>query len=295
MSPQVEAVNFHVWQPCNMRCAFCFGRFRDVRRQVLPEGHLAPGDAAAVVALLAEAGFEKITFSGGEPFLCPWLPDLVRVAKQLGMATAVVTNGSLLTEELLGRLEGSLDWIALSVDSLDPEALRDTGRITGGSPLSAEDYLARGRAIRGHGILLKINTVVTSANWDADLREFILQLQPLRWKVMQVLPIEGQNSGAVKRLLIDDERFDRFVSRHRHVELFSIVLVAERNDDMIASYAMVDPAGRFFDNTLGRYTYSDSILACGVSEAMKQINISRDKFLSRGGRYDWRHQYRTIS
>jgi radical S-adenosyl methionine domain-containing protein 2 len=95
MSPQVEAVNFHVWQPCNMRCAFCFGRFRDVRRQLLPEGHLAPDDAAAVVALLAAAGFEKITFSGGEPFLCPWLPELVRIAKRGGMTTAVVTNGSL--------------------------------------------------------------------------------------------------------------------------------------------------------------------------------------------------------
>ncbi|HEY3194451.1 MAG TPA: viperin family antiviral radical SAM protein [Candidatus Dormibacteraeota bacterium] len=295
MSLQIEAVNFHVWQPCNMRCAFCFGRFRDVRRQVLPEGHLARGDAAAVVALLAEAGFKKITFSGGEPFLCPWLPELVRVAKQRGMATAVVTNGSLLTDELLARLEGALDWIALSVDSIDPEALRDTGRITARDPLSTEDYLARGRAIRRHGIRLKINTVVTSANWHADLSEFILLLQPLRWKVMQVLPIEGQNSGAVNRLLIDAEQFDQFVARHRHVELSNIALVAERNEDMIGSYAMVDPAGRFFDNTRGSYTYSDSILACGVSAAIQQIDISRDKFLGRGGQYDWQVQHQTSS
>lgn len=295
MPAQVEAVNFHVWQPCNMRCAFCFGRFRDVRRQVLPEGHLAESDAAKVVALLAEAGFEKITFSGGEPFLCPWLPKLVQVAKQAGMATAVVTNGSLLTEELLGRLEGSLDWIALSVNSLDPEALRATGRITGSKPLSAQDYLARGRAIRTHGIRLKINTVVTGANCHADLSEFILLLQPFRWKVMQVLPVDGQNSGAVNRLLIDVEQFDQFVSRHRHVELSGIALVAERNDDMVGSYAMVDPAGRFFDNTRGCYTYSDSILACGVSEAIRQISINRSKFLSRGGRYEWQPQRQASS
>jgi radical S-adenosyl methionine domain-containing protein 2 len=290
VSPQVEAVNFHVWQPCNMRCAFCFGSFRDVRRQVLPDGHLSRRDATAVVALLAAAGFEKVTFSGGEPFLCPWLPELVQVAKQRGMATAVVTNGSLLTDDLLARLQGSLDWMAVSIDSIDAEALRATGRITAGQPLSEEDYLACGRTVRRFGIRLKINTVVTRANWHEDLSELILMLQPLRWKVMQVLPSEGQNFGAVHQLVISDEQFEAFVARHRHIESSGIALVAEHNDDMIGSYAMVDPAGRFFDNTRGSYTYSDSILACGVPAALQQIDINRQKFLNRGGRYNWQYQ-----
>jgi organic radical activating enzyme len=43
----------------------------------------------------AESGLGKITFAGGEPTLCPWLHDLIAIAKKTGMVTMLVTNGSL--------------------------------------------------------------------------------------------------------------------------------------------------------------------------------------------------------
>ena len=36
----IPSVNFHFWQPCNMRCGFCFAQFLDVRDSILPKGHL---------------------------------------------------------------------------------------------------------------------------------------------------------------------------------------------------------------------------------------------------------------
>ena len=30
------SVNFHLWEPCNMRCRFCFATFQDVKQTVLP-------------------------------------------------------------------------------------------------------------------------------------------------------------------------------------------------------------------------------------------------------------------
>lgn len=175
----VETVNFHVWQPCNMRCSFCFARFRDVRSGVLPEGHLTQGQALTVVALLAEAGFQKITFAGGEPFLCPWLLDLIARAKNDGMTTSVVTNGSLLTSDVLSRLPGLLDWLVMSIDSADPGTLRRTGRVTASRPLSAFEYVALCRGATRNNIRLKINTVVTQENWHEDLTTFILAARPL--------------------------------------------------------------------------------------------------------------------
>ena len=73
-APLPPSVNFHLWEPCNMRCRFCFATFQDVRQSVLPKGHLPREDALRVTEALAEH-FEKITFAGGEPLLCPWLPD----------------------------------------------------------------------------------------------------------------------------------------------------------------------------------------------------------------------------
>lgn len=288
-SPQVpvETVNFHLWQPCNMSCLFCFATFRDVRRTVLPQGHLDRRDAERVVRLLAEAGFSKITFAGGEPLLCPWLPDLVELACDLGVTTALVTNGSLLDEAMLDRLAGTLEWITVSIDSLRPRTLRSLGRATAGRVMDEAGYLALCRRIRERGFRLKVNTVVTSRNWREDLSGFIVAAGPERWKVFQVLPVEGQNSRKVDPLLITPEQFESFISRHLHVELAGIALIPEDNDAMTGSYAMVDPAGRFFDAVEpGGYRYSEPILRVGVHRALSQVTVSRAKFLARGGLYE---------
>jgi len=283
----VESVNFHLWQPCNMRCAFCFGRFDDVRSHVLPRGHLPRAQAIEVVARLGTAGFQKINFAGGEPFLCPWLGDLIEVARQAGMTTSVVTNGTLLSEHLLSRVSGLLDWLVVSVDSVEPATLRATGRWTPRLASAPLDYEALCDRVVSHGIRLKINTVVHRVNWREDLSRFIVAVRPIRWKVMQVLRIASQNAASVGPLLITEQEFDSFVARHRGVQSHGVTLIVERNEDMIGSYAMVDPAGRFIDNTQGTYRYSDPILACGVETAIRQVSISREKFLARGGAYDW--------
>ena len=78
ISTQIPSVNCHLWKPCNMRCRFCFASFQDVGQDDLPEGHLPRNERLAVVEALATAGFDKMNFVGGEPILCPWLPDLIR-------------------------------------------------------------------------------------------------------------------------------------------------------------------------------------------------------------------------
>ncbi|MBI4821777.1 MAG: 4Fe-4S cluster-binding domain-containing protein [Deltaproteobacteria bacterium] len=79
-----------------MRCKGCFAVFQDVKSTVLPRGHLRREEALRVVERLA-AAFDKITFVGGEPTLCPWLPELVSLAKRRARTTMIVTNGSRLT------------------------------------------------------------------------------------------------------------------------------------------------------------------------------------------------------
>jgi len=269
-----------------MRCRFCFAGFKDIRT-ILPEGHLTRQEALIVVTLLADAGFQKITFAGGEPLLCPWLPDLVRTAKTEGMTTSIVTNASLLTDEILLQLRPHLDWLALSIDSLNQRTLETIGRTTAGRALPADRYIDRCHQIVAAGIRLKVNTVVTRANWLEDLSEFIVLVRPLRWKIMQALPIHDQNSGAIDALLVTPAQFYSFIDRHRHVGAHGVTLVPESNDDMTGSYAMIDPAGRFYDNVNGTYTYSGPILVLGVHRAIAEVRINAQKFLARGGRYDW--------
>ena len=56
---EMPSVNFHLWEPCNMQCGFCFATFQDVKQTILPKGHLEREDCVAVVERLAAAGFQK--------------------------------------------------------------------------------------------------------------------------------------------------------------------------------------------------------------------------------------------
>ena len=68
----------------------------------------------------------------------------------------------------------------------------------------------------------------------------------------QVLPIEGQNDGSVDSLLISTAEFEGWVERHRAAlarlaaggGTEAVQLVAESNEAMQGSYAMLDATGR---------------------------------------------------
>ncbi len=289
LSPIVPSVNFHLWQPCNMQCDFCFAPFLDVMREMkIPKGHLPERDCMAVVEQVADIGYKKMNFVGGEPTLCPWLSDLIVLAKERGMVTSIVTNGSRITGKWLDNLNGSLDWIGLSIDTVDPEKSIRIGRaIAGRIPITQENYLDIIGEIKRHKIRLKINTVVNSVNCEEDLTSFIQLAKPERWKLFQVLQVKGQNDAHIAKFEISTEQFEAYVQRNHTVESHGITVVPENNEAMTESYVMIDPAGRFFDNTQGFYRYSESILKIGVAEALKQVSIDPDRFRKRGGEYDW--------
>ena len=288
-SSKVPSVNFHLWEPCNMRCGFCFATFQDVKREMnLPKGHLPQEDCISVIDQIAEFGFEKINFAGGEPTLCPWLPDLIARAKEHGMTTSIVTNGSRITDQWLDALNGNLDWVGLSIDTIDQEKLIDLGRAEGGKiPITETEYLDIIRAIKQHGIRLKINTVVTSITSQEDFTAFIRLAKPERWKLLQALAVKGQNDASIADFIVTTEEFEAYVQRNRIVEDDGISVIPESNTAMTESYVMIDPAGRFFDNAQGAYRYSTPILESGVETALKQVSIDTERFRQRGGRYDW--------
>ena len=273
-----------------MRCGFCFANFDDIGDEILPHGHLGREDTLALVEALARAGFQKINFAGGEPTLCRWLPDLIILAKEMGLTTSVVTNGSRVTQEWLDRLSGCLDWVALSVDSVNSDTLNGIGRTTTSGPMSERDYLNAIDILRQQDVRIKMNTVVSRSNLKEDLADFIVVARPERWKLLQVLPVKGQNDSVIDQFVISPEEFALYVETNRRTEAHGIKVVPENNDQMTGSYVMIDPAGRFFDNVSGIHNYSRPILEVGVDEAFADVSADPWKFRSRGGLYDWQRE-----
>ena len=285
IASEVTTVNYHLWKPCNMTCGFCFATFLDLPTQGAI--YLPQDDSTRLITRIAEAGFRKINFAGGEPSLCPWLPKLIRHAKSLGLTTSMVTNGSRIAEAWLDSLAGSLNILAISIDSVDSESQRKIGRLVKGkSPMTEADYLSIGESAKARGIRLEVNTVVNRHNVAEDFRAFIWAIGPERWKIFQVLPVAGQNNLRIDEFAITRDEFDLYVDRNRSVEGDGIRVVPENNEAMTGSYLMIDPMGRLFDNTKGEHTYSSPILTVGVKEALAEIEVFPERFIARGGLYD---------
>ncbi len=56
---------------------------------------------------------------------------------------------------------------------------------------------------------------------------------------------------------------------------------------MELSYALVDPLGRFYSSDGTGHKYGPGILEVGVEKAWEPISFREDRFLARGGIYDW--------
>lgn len=120
------------------------------------------------------------------------------------------------------------------------------------------------------------------------MSEHIEALNPCRWKVFQVLRLEGENSGPgakrdVTDYLISTEQFADFVARHRQTG----VLVPESNETMQNSYLILDEKMRFLNCTLGAKTPSPSILDVPVEVALRSAGFDAAMFRKRDGEYDW--------
>lgn len=282
----IPSVNYHLWEPCNMRCKFCFAPFYDAKK-LLPKGHLPKDQSLELVRELSLFGFKKITFAGGEPTLCPWISDLILEAKNCGMATMIVTNGTRLTESFLKQNKGILDWIILSIDSVIDEININSGRaLTGKKAISKQAYKELIDLIKHKGYRLKINTVVHQMNYQESMLELIDYAQPERWKVFQVLPIKGENDLHITDFMIGDEMFTHFIAQHQQKKNDGI-LISENNNEMKDSYVMIDPAGRFYNNKNGMQEYSTPVLETGLITAYQSMNYNYQNFINRGGLYNW--------
>ena len=284
--PEIPALNFHLIKQCNMRCKFCFATFNDIPASIIQKGYLKREDTQLLLKQLKSYGFTKINFAGGEPLIHPHIIDHINYAKSVGFVTSIVTNGSKLDEIFLERVSGNLDYVGVSIDSLNEHTNLLSGRAHAGTlPITLENYAKLCRAVKKHGIGLKVNTVVNVLNKDENMSRFINEANPIRWKLFQMLPVAGQNDVYSGKLAVNDEDYLRFVERHIQTCNPGLEIIPENNELMTGSYVMIDPCGRFFDNTHGRHTYSDPILGIGVGKAASQVNRSLGRYLQRKGDY----------
>jgi len=96
---------------CNYRCPYCHNSelFTGKPAEIMTEDEF-------IAFLASRKGLlDGVCVSGGEPTLCPTLPNLLRQIKELGFAVKLDTNGSRpeTVKALVG--EGLVDYIAMDI------------------------------------------------------------------------------------------------------------------------------------------------------------------------------------
>lgn len=280
------SVNYFPSRRCNMSCKFCFHTAKT--SSVLPLDEAKRG-----LELLADAGMEKLNVAGGEPFLNPtFLGSILRFAKHtLGVSTSVISNGSLVAKTWLEKHANDVDIFGISCDSFDPSTNVALGRVAPG--LSPDDHLAQVNRVADwchqFEVSFKLNTVVTSLNHREDMNNHIAVLDPFRWKVFQCLVLEGENAGLnddlrdATDLVIPDAHFTAFLDRHSA----QLALVPESNDEMQASYLLLDEHMRWLDCSRGAKVPRPVSILDDPSEVYDHAGFDYDMFLQRGGVYKW--------
>jgi radical S-adenosyl methionine domain-containing protein 2 len=290
------AINYHFTRKCNYSCKFCFHTKKTSFMLPIPK-------QIELLRILKDAGAEKINFAGGEPFLFPEeLGELVKASKEMGFdSVSIISNGKLIKESWLDKYGKWLDILGVSCDTADPNINFNHGRITAGSykPIDEKkNFLKIAKMCKDRNILFKVNTVVTSLNKHEDMSNIINELNPIRWKIFQVLDMQGENyfdnqpeKNMIKDLLITEEDFNKYLDRNRKGLVNKEVLVPESNELMRSSYLLVDEFGRFLDTSTGGKLPTRGILEIGLVEALNELNSSsgkgfdKDSFYKRGGYY----------
>lgn len=115
---------FHVTDRCNFHCVGCYS-YVDGRNC---KKDLALEQICRELDELAENGLEVIVFSGGEPFLREDIDQICKYAKDLGMYTKIITNGTMPHDRYKKALP-YIDRISVSVDGYNERVsfIRDEG------------------------------------------------------------------------------------------------------------------------------------------------------------------------
>jgi MoaA/NifB/PqqE/SkfB family radical SAM enzyme len=141
---------------CNEKCLHCYAESGPT-----VESALDRATCEAIIDDAAKLGFRRIQFTGGDPLLCSFLPDLVARAKDFEVRE-IYTNGLALTDELLAKLAPHNPSFAFSYYSHDPD-IHDAITRTPGSHRRTRAAIARVVAL---GLPVRAAMVVLNDNVD---------------------------------------------------------------------------------------------------------------------------------
>lgn len=236
---------------CNLRCSYCV--LEDAPQQLKAELDLE-AKKALVTHLYEKLHFRRLTLSGGEvvifgkypPQECIELFHHIRNFKshdpQKNLAIELYTNGTYLNKEVVSAMQGVVDIVAITIDSIDNNFLTNIGRNFGRYTNYYDNAIKGCSALSKAGIEIKLHSVISTKNHESlpsQVNTIINSLEeagviPSCWKFYQYMSYDAPEKD--KAHAITSDIYQTFKERtQENLHTKSLHLHFKDNPEMNAS------------------------------------------------------------
>lgn len=215
----LKAITLDVTGKCNLKCQHCVSFDKSQYEDLTTE------EIFSLLEQMAELGCQHLALAGGEPFCRPDLIDILQRAESLRIFTAILTNGTLLTPEIIRELAqlSNLAYIRVSMDSADSERLAQIRGQENILEMIEESIWA----LKSAHIPVGLNATIFPHNLDqiALLAKFARKEE-----VDFIRFVPGVQVGRAENLTISQEFYREL--------LHQVLKVMKENTDVLKQYAL---------------------------------------------------------
>lgn len=213
-------VCWNITSKCNKNCVYCFK---------FSKNDLTFQQNVKILNKLKDLNVNRISWTGGEPFLYSNLKELLKISKEYNILNYVNTNASLLNENNLKENLQNIDRLIISLDFVDDELNTING--------IGENYFQHVKKILKlvkeikYDIEIQINTVVFSKNIQLidDVYNEICKYEIDYWKIIKFFPIRGKALYEKEKLNITDDQFEELFSKYENKKQNFKIIMQDSN------------------------------------------------------------------
>ncbi len=265
-------VTWMITNRCNYNCEFCFRFFE--RKE------LDYKTAVKITDKLAAAGLRKISWAGGEPLLWPRMMDLIDYTHQHSIDTMLISNGELITQDMIARFKENLDWLNLPLDGSSPEMSNAMTRKEGHFQRVIKIF----DQLKDSGVKLKINTVASKINIDdiVNMVPLIKRFNIKRWKIFQFYPVRGDAVDSADKFSLSPKRFEQVRKTVTDmIDSQDCMVVFENNEQLEESYFALTPDGLVYVSHKGKDIFIGDLKTDDVNDIWNHPSLNKDKYWER--------------
>lgn len=196
---------------CNLSCRFCYAGCRCKSADAPAAGRAFSRSAAGRIrahemstvevkkvlsVIRYDAEVPSVSWTGGEPLIREDLVDLTRYASQIGLRVNLITNATLLSEQLVARLaDAGLKSAQVSLEGPNAAVHDSLTRVPG----SFDRTLAGIKHLKNAGVHVHTNTTVNRLNAPhlAELVSKVRELGMDRFSMNMVIPCGSASDAEI--------------------------------------------------------------------------------------------------